>query len=445
MSERAVVEDADARLRVAIVGAGPAGIYIAAALADRPDLIGEVDIFDRLPVPFGLLRYGVAPDHLKMKALTATLQKTLDHDFVRFFGNVTIGADITVDELLADYHAVVYAYGASDDRRLGIPGEDLPNCLGAREFVVWYCDDPDASPLGFDLTADAAVVIGLGNVALDAARILVRDPEELSSTDVSDAVLEGLRGSAITTVHVVGRRGPQHAKFTTKELRELGELAGVDVVVDPAALKDIGEVEDSTVRRNLEVFRDWADRTPTGAARSVVFHFFATPVAVLGTDKVEGLRVRLADGPTEDIPAQLVLRSAGYRGVPLEGVPFDADAGTVAAIDHRVQRDGDALGEYANGWIKRGPTGVIGTNRSDATATMRVIVEDVDKLAARSVKPGSALEAALARGAKPVTGEGWAAIDAAEIAHGTQRSAARIKLAHWERLLDVGHGGSSES
>jgi ferredoxin--NADP+ reductase len=432
----------DEPMRVAVVGAGPAGIYVAAALADQQETPTVVDIFDRLPTPFGLLRYGVAPDHLKMKALGTTLQRALDHESVRFFGNVTVGVDVTIEELLGDYHAVVYSYGAATDRRLGIPGEELPGSLAAREFVNWYCDEPDASVAGFALTARAAAVIGLGNVALDAARILIRDPEEMSPTDVSDSVLNQLRASAITTVHIVGRRGPEHAKFTVKELRELGELDGVDVVVDPAALEGIGEIDDSAVRRNVEVFRGWSERTLTGAPRRVYVHFYTRPVAVLGTEAVEGLRVERRDGSTEDLEVQLVLRSAGYRGVALDGLPFDEETGTITVIDHRVQRPSGGLGEYACGWIKRGATGVIGTNRSDASATMRAILADVDALRARAVRPGSAMDAALARGAQPVDSAGWSAIDAAEVALGAGRGNARIKLAHWDELLDAAKGGT---
>jgi ferredoxin--NADP+ reductase len=427
------VED-HAGIRVAIVGAGPAGIYMAAALADQQD-VAAVDIFDRLPAPFGLLRYGVAPDHLKMKALATTLQRTLDHDKVRFFGNLELGRDVTIDELLGDYNALIYAHGAASDRTLGIPGEELRGSLAARRFVAWYCGDPDASVDDFDLTARSVAVIGLGNVALDVTRVLIRDPAELSPTDVTDDVLKALHASAVTEVHVVGRRGPQHAKFTTKELREIGELAGVDVVVDPAALDGVGDVDDKVVARNLDIFRDWSTRSLTGAPRRVVFHFFSTPVEVIGTNSVEGLRIEHADGTAEVLDVQMVVRSAGYRGVPMEGLPFDSSTGTISVVDHRVVRPDGRIGEYACGWIKRGATGVIGTNRSDATATMRSIESDIDALRGREAKPGSALEAAHARGAKPVTLEGWAAIDAAEIALGSGRDNPRIKLAHWDELL----------
>jgi ferredoxin--NADP+ reductase len=301
--------------------------------------------------------------------------------------------------------------------------------------VNWYCDDPDASVVGFSLTATSAAVIGLGNVALDAARILIRNPEEMSPTDVSDEVLNQLRASAITDVHIVGRRGPEHAKFTVKELRELGELDGVDVIVDPAALEGIGEIDDSAVRRNVEVFRGWSERDLTGAPRRVHVHFYTRPVEVLGTDAVEGLRVERRDGTTDVLDVQLVLRSAGYRGVALDGLPFDEETGTITVLDHRVQRDSGQIGEYACGWIKRGATGVIGTNRSDAAATARAVFADVEALRARPVSPGSAMTAALARGARPVDLQGWAAIDAAEIARGVGRASPRVKLAHWDELL----------
>ncbi|HWB67868.1 MAG TPA: FAD-dependent oxidoreductase [Mycobacteriales bacterium] len=424
-------------LRIAVIGAGPAGIYVADALVEQTDVPATVDIFDRLPTPFGLLRYGVAPDHLKMKSMSRTLQRTLDHDNVRFFGNIELGRDLTIEELLGDYHAVIYAFGAATDRHLGIPGEDLPGSDSARHFVSWYCGDPDTAPDAFELTAKSVAVIGLGNVALDAARVLARDPEELAPTDVPDNVLDALRRSAVTDVHIVGRRGPQHAKFTTKELREIGELAGVDVLMDPAALDDVGEPTETVVRRNLEVFRDWAGRSPTGAPRRIHMHFFSRPAAMLGDDQVEALRVEHPDGSTTDIEAQLVLRSVGYRGVRLDGLPFDEESGTVPTADSRVRRDGTASGEYACGWISRGATGVIGTNRHSAQGTMQSVIADADALRRRDTKPGSALEAAMARGARPVTLEGWAAIDAEEIARGKVRNNPRVKLAQWEELLSA--------
>jgi ferredoxin--NADP+ reductase len=423
----------DAGLRVAVIGAGPAGIYVADALCSQSDYPVQVDIIDRLPAPFGLLRYGVAPDHIKMKNLASTLQRILEHQCVRFFGNVNVGADVTVPELLADYHAVVYSYGAAVDRKLGIPGEDLPGSIAATAFVNWYSGHPDfIEP--FSLAATSAVVIGLGNVAIDVARVIVRDPEEMAATDVPDDVLEVLRASTLTDVHIVGRRGPEHAKFTIKELREMGELAGVDVVVDPTEVDDV-DSDDKDVKRNLEVFKDWAHRPLTGAKRRLHVHFHSRPAAILGTDHVEALRCERPDGSAYDIPAQLVFRSVGYLGTPMPGVPFDETTNVIPNDDHRVLGGTVEVGEYACGWIGRGATGVIGTNRSDAKGAVAALLADHDRLMARDVTPGSALAHVSERGKTPVVLAGWNAIDAAEVTRGGARGNARVKLALWEELL----------
>jgi len=426
-------------LRVAVVGAGPAGIYTADSLTKK-DPTTEVDIYDRLPAPFGLLRYGVAPDHLKMKNLAGTLQKVIDNPTVRFFGNVELGRDVTTTELLADYHAVVYTVGASTDRPMGIPGEELPGSLAATDFVAWYCGHPDAEAQPVELDSQHAAVIGLGNVALDVARILVRDPEEMAPTDVPDGVLEALRGSQIRDVHIVGRRGPEHVKFTLKELREMGELEGVDVIVDPAHFANVPEELEKNLAKMVEEMRSWSTRESTGAARRLHLHFFAPPQEVLGTDRVEGLRIKRGDG-TEDLPVGLVFRSIGYLGVPVPGVPFDADNKIVPTEDHRVVGGQAEIGEYAAGWVKRGATGVIGTNRSDADHTVEVIVGDLEKLLAREVTPGSALDLVKSRVSQLVTIEGWAGIDAQEITLGEKRgSGARVKVHTWQSMLEAaGH------
>jgi ferredoxin--NADP+ reductase len=422
-------------LRVAVVGAGPAGIYVADALIGRCTGAVEVDMFDRLPTPYGLLRYGVAPDHVKMKTLVKALQRTLDDDRVSFFGGVSIGTDITVSELLADYHAVVYSFGASADRRLGIPGEDLPGSHSATEFVSWYCGHPDYADASFDLTATSVVVIGLGNVALDVARVLLRNADEMSSTDVPDDVLAALRASAVTDVHIVGRRGPQYAKFTHKELRELGELDGVDVSLDPAVMVGIDDTDLSRgVRHNLEIFHEWTRRVPTTAPRRLHLHLGATPAQVLGTDRVEGLRVTQVAGGSLDIPAQLIFRSVGNLGLGLPGVPLDPATGTIPTEGHRVLGGTVPIGEYAAGWIKRGAVGVIGTNRSDATETVEALLADLEALRARDVRPGSAAELLRERGVAWVSLEGWTAIDAAEILLGRRRDSPRVKLASWGEL-----------
>ena len=427
------VTSAEGTLRVAVIGAGPAGIYVADALCAQADHPVQVDIIDRLPAPFGLLRYGVAPDHIKMKNLSSTLQRILEHESVRFFGNVNVGEDVTVPELLADYHAVVYAYGAAVDRKLGIPGEDLPGSIAATAFVNWYSGHPDFFT-SYSLEATSAIVIGLGNVAIDVARVIVRDPEEMAATDVPDDVLDALRASTLTDVHIVGRRGPEHAKFTIKELREMGELAGVDVIVDPAEVDGV-DSDDKDVKRNLDVFKEWAHRPQTGAKRRLHVHFHSRPAELLGTDHVEALRCERPDGSTYDIPAQLVFRSVGYIGTPMPGVPFDDSTNVIPNDEHRVIGGTVEVGEYACGWIGRGATGVIGTNRSDAKGAVTSLLADHDRLMAREVTEGSAMVHVAQRGKVPVVLAGWNAIDAAEISRGGVRGNARVKLSLWEELL----------
>lgn len=426
-------------LRVAVVGAGPAGIYVADSLTKKNPGT-EVDVFDRLPAPFGLLRYGIAPDHLKMKNLAGTLQKVIENPTVRFFGNVELGRDINTTELLADYHAVVYTVGASTDRPMGIPGEHLPGSIAATEFVAWYCGHPDTDAPPVALDSPHAAVIGLGNVALDVARVLIRDPEEMAPTDVPDPVLDALRASQITDVHIVGRRGPEHVKFTLKELREMGELAGVDVIVDPAHFANVPDELEKNLAKMVEEMRSWSTRESTGAPRRLHLHFFAPPVEVLGTERVEGLRIKAGDG-TEDLPVGLIFRSIGYLGVPVPGVPFDAESKIVPTAEHRVVGGQAEIGEYAAGWVKRGATGVIGTNRSDADHTVAVMLGDLEALMARQVTPGTVVELVRSRVAKLVELDGWNALDAAEIALGEKRGAgARVKVHTWSEMLSAaGH------
>jgi ferredoxin--NADP+ reductase len=367
-------------LQVAVVGSGPAGLYTAEALIkqaaalDPPRAI-RVDVIDRLPTPYGLVRYGVAPDHKSIKSIAEYLRNVLEHDGVSFVGGVHLGDDVTREDLLASYDAVVYATGAMRDRHLGIPGEDLPGSVAATDFVNWYCGHPDVDPDAFSLDAESVAVIGVGNVAVDVARILVRNPAELRETDVSQPVLDALMASKVREVHMIGRRGPAQAKFTTKELRELGELDGVDIVVgdgeaDLDAFDATGEsarlaAADRHVRGNYTVISDWAGRTPTGAGRRLTVRFWLRQLA--GTGEVETLDV------------QMVLRSVGYQSVPLAGVPFDARSSTVPSEAGRVLgADGQPLpGEYVAGWLKRGPTGVIGTNKSDAAETVRSLLADL--------------------------------------------------------------------
>ncbi len=424
-------------LNVAVVGSGPAGLYTAEALVKQAAAVGtsvRVDVLDRLPTPYGLVRYGVAPDHKSIKSIAQYLRKVLESPDVQFVGGVHLGNDVTRDDLLSAYDAVVYATGAMRDRRLGIDGEDLPGSYAATDFVNWYCGHPDVDPGAFVIDAESVAVIGVGNVAVDVARILARDPAELHGTDVPQPVLEALQASKVREVHMIGRRGPAHAKFTTKELRELGELSGVDVVVhaDEADLNSFdlpGEgaalVEsDRRVRGNMVAISGWASGAGSGSAgsgsagsgsagsgsagsgsgsRKLTLRFWLRPVNILGTERVSGItleRTRIdatgafgGTGQYETLEAQLVLRSVGYQSVPLPGVPFDARACVVPNASGRVLGpDGEPLpGEYVAGWLKRGPTGVIGTNKSDAAETVRCLLEDLVPGAGTAAVPRAGL------------------------------------------------------
>lgn len=454
-------------LVVAVVGAGPSGVYAAEALTRRSrseDLDVRVAVLDRLPVPFGLVRYGVAPDHPSIRSIRGTLERTLDAAGVTFYGDVQVGRDLSVEELRASVDAVVYAYGAGSDRRLGIPGEDLPGSVAAPELVTWYTGHPDVHPddgsaaaghpwvPGLLSTAREVVVVGAGNVALDVVRVLVRGVDELAATDMPDEVLAALGSRTVTDVHVLARRGPAYTAFTTKELRELGELDDLDVVLDPADLvldessRLVAET-DRVAARNLAVMAEWAQRPTGGARHRVHLHFWTSPLAVAGTDQVEGVQVTRsaidAEGlvrPVGDawtISAQLVVRAVGYRGLRLAGVPYDERTGRIPHSEGRVIRDGAfSTGEYVTGWIKRGPTGVIGTNRSDAVETVASLLDDVEAGTLQPSASPEALSALLAgRGLHPLGMPEWHRIDAAEIARGQEHGRPRTTLAHRGELL----------
>jgi ferredoxin--NADP+ reductase len=436
-------------LRVAVIGSGPAGVYAAAALTRAGDV--EVDVLDRLPAPYGLVRYGVAPDHVKMKSVDAALRRILEDPAVRFLGNVEVGTDVTLAELGTYYDAVVFATGAAVDRRLDVPGEDLAGSFSATDFVAWYSGHPDAELDRFTLHARHVVVIGVGNVAVDVARVLTKTADVLAPTDVPGHVLDVLAASAVTDVTMLGRRGPAHARFTTKELRELGEIAGADILVDAADL-ELSEAEqaevdaDRTLRANLEVLRGWSEREPQGYPRRLRIRFWLRPAAVLGTAAVEGFRAErtvLRDGrvtgtgETVDLPAEMVLRSVGYRVVPPAGLPLDPARGTVPHDAGRVLVDGAPQpGVYVAGWLKRGPSGIIGTNKPDATETVASLLADAGTLP-RAVErdPDAIVELLLERKVQAVGWTGWEAIDAAERALGAARDCARVKIADRETLL----------
>ncbi|MGW2566322.1 FAD-dependent oxidoreductase [Streptomyces sp. NPDC001537] len=447
-------------LRVAVVGSGPSGVYTAQNLVQLDPGV-QVDVLDRLPCPYGLVRYGVAPDHEKIKSLQNNLRTVLEHERVRFLGGVRIGpGGLPAARLRELYHAVVYCVGAATDRHLGIPGEDLPGSWSATQFVSWYSAHPDSADDGFVRDARSAVVIGVGNVAVDVTRMLARGTAELSPTDMPQAALSSLAASRVREIHMVGRRGPSQARFTTKELRELGGLPDTELRVDPAELAlDPGYVEPAALpavqRRNVDVLRGWAEAPPHDAPRRIRLRFFLRPVELLADGgRVGAVRFERTQpdgrggvtgtGSYEDIEAQLVLRSVGYRGVPLEGLPFDAASGTVPHLAGRVLRAGVvAPGEYVAGWIKRGPTGVIGTNRPCAKETVLSLLEDAPVLERKELSqdPVAALRA---EGIEPVSWAGWQAIERAEANLGASLGRSVVKLADWDSLLAAARTAGSQ-
>jgi ferredoxin--NADP+ reductase len=431
-------------VKVAVVGSGPAGFYAANALltADPP---AEVDLLERLPTPWGLVRLGVAPDHPKIKDVSRAFEKTASRPGFRFVGNVEVGRDVTHEELRERYDAVVYAVGAQTDRQLGIPGEDLPGSWAATEFVAWYNGHPDYQHLEFDLSAERAVVIGNGNVALDVARMLALTSEELEPTDTTQPAIDAINAAGVREILVLGRRGPVQAAWTPVEVGELGDLAGADVIVDAAQLEldpaSAAQLEASppTVKRNVDHLRDYAAREPEGRPRRIVLRFFCSPVAILGDGRVEAVEVvrnELVDGRAvateerETIPCGIVFRSVGYRGIALPGVPFDESSGTVPNEGGRVEP-----GLYVAGWIKRGPSGVIGTNKKDATETIELLLEDAREGRLPGGSGEDVLELLVERGAEPVLYAGWESIDAAEKAAGEPHGRPRVKLCSWDDLL----------
>jgi ferredoxin--NADP+ reductase len=451
-------------LRVAIIGSGPSGFYAAGQLMNDKEVTVEVDVFDRLPTPFGLVRAGVAPDHPKIKSVTRVYEKTAAKDGFRFFGNVTVGEHITHEELRRHYHAVIYAVGAQTDRRMGIDGEDLPGSWAATELVAWYNAHPDFRHLEFDFSCKRVAVIGNGNVAMDVARMLVLPREELECTDIADHAIDPLADSAIEEVVVIGRRGPAQAAFTNPELLELGELTDADVVVDPdeveldeRSARSIEGEGEATPRKNVEILKEFAQRTPEGKRRRVILRFLRSPVRITGDGKVEAIELvrnelehgsngRLrpqATGEHETLEVGLVFRSVGYRGVRIEGLPFDEQHGTIPNEEGRVQdpaRQTAIPGVYVVGWIKRGPSGVIGTNKRDAQETVSHVLEDLSE--GRLPEPpepgGEAIERLLSeRAPDHVTYTGWEAIDRAECAAGEPHGRPRVKFTRVEEMLDA--------
>jgi ferredoxin--NADP+ reductase len=447
--------------RVAIVGAGPAGAFAAASLVRAGGDFG-IDLFERLPTPWGLLRGGVAPDHQEIKRLDETFDRQTLQLGCRFFGNVEVGVDVSHAELMRHYSAVIYATGAQTDKSLGIPGEDLPGSWPATEFVAWYNGHPDYRDLEFDLSARRAVVIGNGNVAADVTRMLTLSSEQLQRTDVADHALAALRRSRIEEVVVLGRRGPAQAAFTSSELREMGNLDGVDLRVrpeeaglDPLSQRWLAEEGTFTARKNVSLVREFAARPASpGARRRIQLRFLRSPIEIRGAGRVEAidvcrneivraddgsLRARARDEDVETIDCGLVLRSVGYQAVPLPGVPFDERAFVLPNDHGRVLApDGEPLpGVYAVGWIKRGPTGILGTNKRDAEETVSRVAEDLRAGALPEPDADTGAIEALLDVRKPdlVTAAGWRAIDAHELDRGRWEQRPRVKLASRDELL----------
>ncbi len=448
-------------LKVAVVGAGPAGFFAAAALLkNKAGVDVRVDLFDRLPAPYGLVRYGVAPDHAKIKSVSKVYERTALDERVRFFGDVEFGRDLKLADLRERYDQIVFTVGAQSDRPLGIAGEDLEGSHSATEFVAWYNGHPDYADHTFGLGARAAVVVGAGNVALDVARILAKSVEELHPTDIAQHALDALRGSLIEDVYVIARRGPAQAKFSKKELREFGELEVAHAVVrasdfelDEASAESLES--NSAARGNVEIMRGFFDLEPGGKPRRVHFLFCTSPVEILGDDAGQVVGVRVVDNelrPTEsgyiqsyatdrtrEIECGLVLRSVGYRGVELPELPFDARRAVIANDDGRVVGEGgEALpGLYVAGWIKRGPSGVIGTNNKCATGTVAKMLEDLEATPAAPSPEDDVAELLTGRGVEFVTFEDWQRLDAEEIRLGEESGRSRVKLVRRDQVREV--------
>ncbi|HKP39448.1 FAD-dependent oxidoreductase [Mycobacterium sp.] len=449
---------------VAIVGSGPSGYFAAASLLKFADTTDDadvrVDMLEMLPTPWGLVRSGVAPDHPKIKSISAQFEKTATDPRFRFFGNIVVGDHVQAAELAERYDAVVYAVGAQSDRSLGIPGEDLPGSVAAVDFVGWYNAHPHFEEMAPDISSGRAVVVGNGNVALDVARILVTDPDVLATTDIADHALKSLHDRGVEEVLLIGRRGPLQAPFTTLELRELGDLEGlgdVDVIVDPADFADISDADleavNKTVRNNIKVLRGYSEREPRGAKRRIVFRFRTSPIEIKGDERVEAIvlgRNELVDdngrivakdtGEREEVPAQLVVRAVGYRGVPTPGLPFDERNGTIPHSDGRIE---GSRNEYVVGWIKRGPTGVIGSNKKDSQETVDTLISDLSGASLSDVEADYSeklVEWLLERQPKLITDDHWKLINDYERKAGEPHGRPRVKVCSVAELLRIAHG-----
>ncbi len=465
---------AEEPVRVAIIGSGPAGFYVAEQLNRKKELVVEVDMYDRLPTPYGLVRFGVAPDHQKIKNVIKTYEKTASNPTFRFYGNVDFGTQITLTDLQQHYHQICFATGAQSDRRMGIPGEDLERSHAATEFVAWYNGHPDYRDRQFDLSVERVAVVGVGNVAVDVARMLCRTPDELAQTDIADYALEALAESKVREVYMLGRRGPAQAAFTNPEAKELGELPGADIAVlpnevelDPLSKKEVAKSQDRALKKRLEILQDFSRRKQTNKHRKLTIRFLVSPVELLGNaaGQVVGMKLvknslaagkdgRLRPRPTEyfeELPAQLVFRSVGYQGVALPELPFDESKGVVPNEKGRIigpDTGSPVTGLYVSGWIKRGPTGVIGTNKPDAAETVAAMVEDLEN--GRVLRPTNADRAAVeslisARQPHSVSFDDWRRLDELEVSAGEPNGRPRVKLTSIDEMLAaLGRSGTPD-
>ena len=453
-------------LRVAIIGSGPSAFYAAEYLQKRTDLVVMIDMFDRLPTPYGLVRGGVAPDHPKIKTVTKVYERTAQHPNFRFFGHVEYGTDLTHDDLTSHYHQIIYAVGAQTDRKMGIPGEDLSGSHPATEFVGWYNGHPDYHDLSFDLSQERVAVVGNGNVAMDVARILASTYEELAQTDIADYALEALKNSRVRDIYMLGRRGPVQAAFTNPELKEMGELHDAQVIVRPDDLEldsfsnqAILSGEDRNAERNVQTLLRYSQNGEPGKSRRIHMRFLVSPTQIAGSDSVEGIEIvhnelyQAGDGSirprptdkTEVLPVGLVFRSIGYKGVAIPGVPFDDRAGIIPNAQGRIidpEKTQTLTGEYVVGWIKRGPSGIIGTNKPDAQDTADQMLADL--AAGKTLSPANAsqesIEALLkARGIEYVTFADWLKLDALEQQHGQALNRPRVKFTTIPEMLNTLH------
>ena len=450
-------------LRVAVIGSGPAGFYTVSNFL-KHDLAVEIDMFDRLPTPFGLVRGGVAPDHQKDKSVTRAYDKSAHQPNYRFYGNVEFGTDITLDDMRRYYHQIVFSTGAQVDRNLGIPGEELEGSHSATDFVAWYNGHPDYAHLNFDLSAEHVAVVGIGNVAVDVARMLCRTHEELLETDMADYAIEALKHSNVKTITMLGRRGPAQAAFTPPEIKELAELVGADVIIskEDATLDEHSRAEleaagDKNMQKNVEIVEEISSRGAEGKGKELHIRFLVSPSEIVGDDsgRVKAIRltrnqlVKAEDGSlkarstdlTEELPVGLVFRSVGYRGVALSGVPFNDDWG---CLYHEKGRITDENGEvqsglYCAGWIKRGPSGVIGTNKTDAQETVASMLEDVQagRVADPELPSADAARDFIMGKARHVAYEDWKEIDSHEVQRGEAAGRPRVKVTSIDEMLDL--------